>query len=176
MDARRRTPRLLRGRLQRSIAAGPGRTRSERTARTFLRDQRALLRLADPDVELELTREERDALGPHPSPFPTATPGVPVEPAELLVHLDPRGDVDVVNGSWAPTPEIATPRRRSRADAAVGLARRRSPERGTPRFRNRSRSCGRPATDRRDSRVGVRPGVALRAMAGGGRRRRPASS
>ncbi|MFO1351010.1 MAG: M4 family metallopeptidase [Gammaproteobacteria bacterium] len=30
--------------------------------------------------------------------------GIPVWPAELIVHLDPQGDVDVLNGSFVPTP------------------------------------------------------------------------
>lgn len=121
-DPQRGTPRMLRGRLQRATGAGPGGTRAERTARAFLREQRALLRLADPDDELELAREERDELGRTHLRFRQRHLGVPVWPAELLVHLDPHGDVDVVNGSWEPTPDVAaTPA--LPAEAAVAQAR-----------------------------------------------------
>ena len=106
LDPRGRTPRLLRGRLHAAGAIGPGRTRAERTARAFLREQRALLRLADPDRELELAREERDELGRTHLRFRQRHRDVPVAPAELLVHLDPSGAVDAVNGSWEPTPAL----------------------------------------------------------------------
>lgn len=120
IDPHRRTPRMIRGRLQRASAAGRG--RAERTARAFLRDQRALLRLADPDTELVLARQERDALGRTHLRFRQRHRGVPVEPAELLVHLDPSGDVDVVNGGWEPTPRL-DPSPAISASAAVGQAR-----------------------------------------------------
>jgi Zn-dependent metalloprotease len=122
MDPRRRLPRMLRGRLQAATAAGPGATRAERTARAFLRDQRALLRLADPDAELALAREQRDELGRTHLRFRQRHRGVPVLPGELLVHLDGRGDVDVVNGTWAETPELAVAPALT-AEAAVAQAR-----------------------------------------------------
>lgn len=125
MDARRRTPRMMRGKLQRATDAGPGATRAERTARVFLREQRALLRIAEPDVELTLVREQHDELGRTHLRFRQRVDGVPVEPAELLVHLDPRGDVEVVNGSWAPTPSVGAPS--ISAEDAVARARIETP-------------------------------------------------
>jgi Zn-dependent metalloprotease len=113
---------MLRGRMQRATNAGPGRPRAERPARAFLREQRALLRLGDPDQELALARQEVDALGRTHLRFQQRHNGVPVRPAELIVHLDPRGDVDVVNGSWEPTPEVAAAPALS-AQAAVAQAR-----------------------------------------------------
>ena len=100
------TPRLIRGNpLQRAVAA-PARDGDPRaaTARAFLRARRGLLRLEDPDAELVLEREQSDELGRSHLRFGQRRHGLEVWPAELLVHLDLRGDVDVVDGAWVPTP------------------------------------------------------------------------
>jgi hypothetical protein len=78
----------------------------ERTAREFLSDHRTLLRLADPDNELDLVRNERDALGYQHLRFKQQYRGLAVWPAELNVHFDPDGNVDLLEGAYAPTPEL----------------------------------------------------------------------
>lgn len=99
------TPRLVRGTaLQRAAAPGPGGEPDERTARAFLGAQRALLRLDDPDVELELERRDSDQLGRRHLRFAQRYRGLEVWPAGLIVHLDARGDVDAMDGAYVPTP------------------------------------------------------------------------
>jgi hypothetical protein len=83
------TPRLVRGGVLHAAAAGTGARRDENTAREFLRSQRTLLRLDDPDVELSLERLDRDELGRCHVRFAQTQAGIPVWPANLIVHLDP---------------------------------------------------------------------------------------
>jgi hypothetical protein len=78
------TPRLVRGAaLQRAAAPGPGGAPDERTARAFLGAQRALLRLDDPDAELELERRDSDPLGRRHLRFAQRYRGLEVWPAGL---------------------------------------------------------------------------------------------
>jgi bacillolysin len=83
-------------------AAGPG--NAERTAREFLRANRELMRLDDPDAELKLESSERDETGAAHLKFSQWFRGVPVWPSGLSVHLDPQGNVESVDGAYAPTP------------------------------------------------------------------------
>lgn len=74
------------------------------TSRAFLRANRGLLRIDDPDRELVLERRESDALGRSHLRFSQRHGGRVVWPSELIVHLDPAGNVDLLNGSYVPTP------------------------------------------------------------------------
>lgn len=84
----------------------PGKDRDESTARAFLREQSGLLRISDTDKELELNRHWTDDLGRTHLRYSQNHMGIPVWPAELNVHLDEEGNVDLVNGAY-----VATPRR-----------------------------------------------------------------
>jgi Zn-dependent metalloprotease len=84
--------------------ANPGRRRDEDTVWAFLRDWRPYLRLEHPDDELQLTRNETDALGRRHFRFSQRYHGLQVWPAELIVHLDPDGHVDLMTGGYVPTP------------------------------------------------------------------------
>ncbi|MSU64075.1 MAG: M4 family peptidase, partial [Pedosphaera sp.] len=87
--------------------AGEG-AAGERTARSFLKANAALLRLDDPDKELKLEVERRDDAGERHLKFTQVFKDVPVWPAGLSVHLDAAGNVNMVDGAYAPTPgEIA---------------------------------------------------------------------
>ena len=101
-----RTPRMIGGaKLERSVAMhGPIKDRAEQTARTFLRSNRALLRLDDPDTEMNLHKNKLDELGRTHLRFQQHYRGLRVWPAELIVHLDPEGDVDLMNGAYVETP------------------------------------------------------------------------
>jgi Zn-dependent metalloprotease len=115
------TPSLVRGAgLQRATTAGKGADID--TARAFLRRHRALLRLEDPDAELALERSDDDELGRRHLRFAQQHDGLPVWPAGLIVHLDPYGDVDALDGAFVPTPRVATIASVS-ADAAIAAAR-----------------------------------------------------
>jgi len=98
------TPRQLR-----PLAHEPG-IRSEaaatplEAARTFLRANRALLRIDDPDRELVATSEAADDRGGRHIRFAQQWKNVPVWPAELIVHLDASGNVELVDGAHVPSP------------------------------------------------------------------------
>ena len=87
------------------VASGPGSTDAGiETSRSFLRANRGLLRLDDPDQELVLERRESDGLGRSHLRFTQRHSGRVVWPSELIIHLDPAGNVDLLNGSFVPTP------------------------------------------------------------------------
>jgi Zn-dependent metalloprotease len=99
------TPRLIRGAsLERAAGPRAGGDPASETARSFLRKQKALLRMADPDRELVLERRERDRLGRTQLRFGQRHAGLRVWPAERIVHLDPTGDVEAVDGASVATP------------------------------------------------------------------------
>ena len=87
----------------------PGLSGEEYAARAFLRNNRALLRLEDPDTELVLKSREREDNGRLHLRFSQAYKGLPVWPDELSAHLDANGQVYMMDGAFIPTPAgIAT--------------------------------------------------------------------
>ena len=82
----------------------PGIADHQATAQAFLQANRDLLRLEDPYAELELTRSHTDELGRTHLRFHQQYQGLPVWPADVIVHLNPAGQVDVMNGAFVPTP------------------------------------------------------------------------
>ncbi len=101
------TPLLIKGRpLERRFSgiAKAGADLDELTARNFLRANAVLLRLEDPDQELQVVARERDHLGHQHLRFRQQYKGLPVWPAELKVHLDAVGDVYLLDGAFVPTP------------------------------------------------------------------------
>lgn len=118
------TPRLIRGdRLERAARARAGRDPAADTARAFLRKRAALLKLDDPDAELALQRTQHDALGRTQLRFGQRHGGLRVWPAELIVHLDPSGDVDAMDGASVATPTALGTNPTVAANAAVAAAR-----------------------------------------------------
>jgi bacillolysin len=115
------TPRQLR-----PLAQEPG-IRSEaaatplEAAREFLRANRALLRIDDPDRELVPTAEAADDRGGRHIRFAQRWKNVPVWPAELIVHLDASGHVELVDGAHVPSPRRVS--RRPTIDATAASAR-----------------------------------------------------
>jgi len=73
------------------------------TVRAFLEGYRPYLRLDDPVAELKLERRFTDALQRTHFRYAQQYQGLPVWPATLNVHLDPQGNVDLMNGSYVPT-------------------------------------------------------------------------
>lgn len=101
------TPSLIKGRpLERKSAkvAKAGADVNELTARSFLRSNAALLRLEDPDQELQLVTRDQDELGHGHWRFRQMFQGLPVWPCELKVHLDAEGSVYLLDGAFVPTP------------------------------------------------------------------------
>ncbi len=74
------------------------------TARAFLISNAGLLRLDDPKSELRPGKESTDALGRTHLRFQQFYKGVEVWKSGLTVHLDANGSVDLVNGSFVPSP------------------------------------------------------------------------
>jgi bacillolysin len=96
-------------------------SRNEHTARQFLRRNAGLLRVQDPDAELNLASQEGDGLGKHLR-FNQSYRGLPVWPAGLRVHLDPAGNVNLLDGSYAPTPAGVAVEPKVTADEAIERA------------------------------------------------------
>jgi len=110
--------------LQPSLADGtPGLERDEKTARTFLRTYGSLLRLDNPDQELTLTHHEVDHLQRRHLRFSQHYQNLPVWPAEVKVHLNPEGHVDVLEGAFIPSPRKIVTGPVITAQAAVTRAR-----------------------------------------------------
>ncbi|MDX2166560.1 MAG: M4 family metallopeptidase [Deltaproteobacteria bacterium] len=116
------TPRQIRGALLQR-AGGIGAGADEHTARSFLRAQRALLRLDAPDDELALERTDRDRLGFRHLRFAQRHGGLPVWPAHVIVHLDRGGDVYGLDGAYVPTPRGMPAAPALDAAAAIAIAR-----------------------------------------------------
>lgn len=106
-------------------AAGPltGPARDKETARNFLRSRRSNLRIQDPDTELSLSDYRTDALNRRHLRFRQQYQGLPVWPAELNVHLDAAGNVDLMNGAFIPTPRRLVIQPVWTAEQAVNQAR-----------------------------------------------------
>lgn len=85
-----------------NVAGGP--QRDKQTALSFLRNRKKLLRLSDPDQEMKLIRYWRDDLGRRHLRYAQMYEGILVWPAQLNVHLDPDGNVDLMNGAYSATP------------------------------------------------------------------------
>ena len=83
-------------------ASGPG--TAERTTRSFLRANREMMRLDDPDAELKLESSEKDDTGAAHLKFSQWFREIRVWPSGLSAHLDPQGNVDSVDGAYVPTP------------------------------------------------------------------------
>ena len=74
------------------------------TAKSFLRVNRELLKVGAPDDEFSLASSQTDELGRRHLRFDQHYRGLPVWPAQAVVHLDQSGNVDLVNGAYVPTP------------------------------------------------------------------------
>lgn len=99
---------LIRGSLQQKVVgpmkAGIVEDPDERTARVFLRENRELLLIEDPDEEFRLVENSKDELGRRHLRFEQYYKDLPVWPCELIVHLNPQGGVDLVNGTYIASP------------------------------------------------------------------------
>jgi bacillolysin len=82
--------------------------RDRQTAATFLTENRAILLLNDPHIELVLAVDETDDLGHRHLRYTQQYAGLPVWPCGLSVHLDSAGNVYLLDGAFVPSPtEVA---------------------------------------------------------------------
>ena len=100
------TPRRIKAKVLEQAAFGYGsqQEKSLATAKNFLHANKALLKLEDPATELQLTRSHTDDLGRSHLRYSQMYQGVPVWPAELIVHANPTGDIDLLDGAFVSTP------------------------------------------------------------------------
>lgn len=110
------------GILEPAIENQTTRSRAQRhllTATRFLRRNRLVLGIKNPEKELSLQTEKTDTLGRAHLKYSQRYQGLPVWPADIIVHLSPEGHVDLMNGAYAPTPRklMSVKARVSQADA-----------------------------------------------------------
>jgi Zn-dependent metalloprotease len=120
------TPRQIRSEaLQRPLHAAATAAVSSAidAARACLRENAALLRVVDPDRELVITENVTDVSGRSYIRFDQQYNGVTVWPSELLVHVNPAGSVDLIEGDYVPTPRHVAPAPVIDARAAIARAR-----------------------------------------------------
>lgn len=101
------TPLLIKGKSLEPRFSGLARANAsleEMTARSFLRSNKDLLRIDDPDLEFRLIKSETDELGYHHLRFEQWRGDLPVWPCETMVHLDRAGAVYLMNGTYIPSP------------------------------------------------------------------------
>lgn len=98
------TPRQLRPKHMPASIQTEGIADPLESAREFLRVNRSLLRIDDPDRELVPAVHAVDDLGGTHIRFRQQWQDVPVWPAELIVHLDEHGQVELVDGAFVPSP------------------------------------------------------------------------
>ena len=80
-------------------------TQSENTARQFLLAHRQLLKLNDPDQELNLIKSWSDHKGASHFKYQQMVGGIPVFGKQLIVHLDGSNSVYLLNGRFEPSPQ-----------------------------------------------------------------------
>ncbi|MCB1097930.1 MAG: M4 family metallopeptidase [Verrucomicrobiae bacterium] len=77
----------------------------EATVSNFLRNNRELLRIDDASGDTVLHSTDTDGLGYTQMRYTTAYKGLEVWPSSFTVQLDPSGDVGLMTGAYAPTPD-----------------------------------------------------------------------
>ncbi|SEH05744.1 M4 family metallopeptidase [Candidatus Venteria ishoeyi] len=78
--------------------------RNKVTAERFLRKNNTLITINNPKKELQLIKQTTDSIGRTRIRYTQQYRGIPVWPAELNVHLDKQGNVDMMNGTYMPSP------------------------------------------------------------------------
>lgn len=77
----------------------------EPVARSFFAANRTLLRLEDPQSELQLEQQETEANGEQHLRFTQTFHGLPVWPTGLSTHFDAEGNLRSMDGAYVPTPK-----------------------------------------------------------------------
>ena len=110
MNPKTRTPRQIKGkRLQRALQEiTDSEERAKQTGRQFLRNFKDRLQIKDTDKDLKLYRTHKDDLDRTHLRYAQMHQGLRVWPPELIVHLDPDGDVDLMSGSSVRMPRKLT--------------------------------------------------------------------
>ncbi|MEY4730105.1 MAG: hypothetical protein RL020_1263, partial [Pseudomonadota bacterium] len=88
-------------------------------AKKFLAENRALLKMEDPDAEVKLVREQTDASGQTHLRFQQTYRGVPLFGKELMVHMNSQREVSLLQGKHEPTPAALNINPAIGADVAI---------------------------------------------------------
>lgn len=96
----------------------------ERAARELFFENRELMRLSDPEAELELTESVLDELGHRHLRFRQRYKAIPVWPGRVNAHFDSAGNLTAVDGAYVPTPDLDAIE--PALDAAAAVARAKS--------------------------------------------------
>ena len=114
------TPQNIVGKL-----SGPAEGATESGARSFLRDNADLFRIASEKDELNLVRQKDSPIGQHIT-FAQNYRGVPVYGAQIAVHFNRSGEIITVNNSYQPDiqlesvePHVSRANAMSRAHALI---------------------------------------------------------
>lgn len=111
---------ILQGAVASPLARGDN---SKATARAFLDTNRELLGLENPTAELTVKTTRTSDTGEKHVRFEQTFDGLPVWPAELVVHLDATGNVNLLDGAFTRTPSNINTTPTLDEAAAIGLAR-----------------------------------------------------
>ena len=130
------TPMQIRGEAlqERVESAAKGEGIELTTARAFLRGNRTVLGLDDPDTELAVRQQIADELDFQHIKFEQRWRGLSVWPGELIVHLDRQGRVYLMDGSYVFTPRLPTITPVVGAEQAIARARAETPVAAGARF------------------------------------------
>ena len=79
--------------------------RDKKTAWAFLRANAGILGIKAPDEELSLARYTEDNLKRRHLRYQQTYKGIPIWASEVNVHLDEKGNVDLLNSAHVPTPQ-----------------------------------------------------------------------
>ncbi len=102
--------------------ANAAKAQPQMVAKKFLAENRALLKLDDPDAETQLTGEQVESSGQSHLRFQQTYRGVPLFGKELLVHLDGEREVYLMQGRYEPTPKAIDTAPRITPDVATSAA------------------------------------------------------
>lgn len=78
---------------------------SENNARQFIRSNRQLMKLSDPDNELALVKSWSDHTGARHFKYQQMVGDIPIFGKQVLVHTDGSNSVYLLNGRYEPTPK-----------------------------------------------------------------------
>ena len=98
------------------------RERDEKTSRAFLRANGGRLHIKSPDDELALVRYREDGLKRRHLRYQQKYKGIPIWTAEVNIHLDESGNVDLFNSSHVPTPQKLVTRPVVTSERAMEIA------------------------------------------------------
>lgn len=74
-------------------------------AQKFLRDNRELLKISDPDAEMRIQKEWTDTMGARHFRYQQFHQGIPLWGKQAAVHLDTQDSVYLFHGRYEPSPE-----------------------------------------------------------------------